>query len=45
VFQTGMSISQNISIAIFIGGVLLWAYLLSRRPAAMVWPGRLALAR
>jgi phosphatidylglycerol:prolipoprotein diacylglycerol transferase len=45
VFQTGMSISQNISIAIFVGGVLLWAYLLSRRPTSLVWPGRLAPAQ
>jgi phosphatidylglycerol:prolipoprotein diacylglycerol transferase len=47
VFNTGMSISQNISIAIFVGGILLWTYLLRRRPRGTAWgvpliAGRLA---
>jgi phosphatidylglycerol:prolipoprotein diacylglycerol transferase len=47
VFNTGMSISQNISIAIFVGGILLWTYLLRRRPRGSAWgvpvvAGRLA---
>jgi phosphatidylglycerol:prolipoprotein diacylglycerol transferase len=42
VFNTGMSISQNISIAIFLGGLLLWAYLFLRRPSQAVWPVTLA---
>ena len=44
VFNTGMSISQNISIAIFAGGILLWIYLFWSRPRASAWPQRLALA-
>lgn len=36
VFHTGLSISQNISIAIFAGGVLLWIYIL-RRPPGLAW--------
>lgn len=44
VFNTGMSISQNISIAIFLGGIALWAYLLWRRPQAPSWPAQAALA-
>ncbi len=42
VFNTGMKISQNISIAIFIGGLLLWAYLWTRRPRSIPWPAELA---
>ena len=43
VFNTGMSISQNISIAIFAGGICLWIYLLLvRRAGGLAWPGRLA---
>ena len=41
IFNTGMKISQNISIAIFIGGLLLWAYLLARRPKSIPWPREL----
>ena len=44
VFNTGMSISQNISIAIFAGGVCLWLYLFLRPSAACFWPGRVAVA-
>jgi membrane-associated protease RseP (regulator of RpoE activity) len=44
VFNTGMSISQNISIAIFLGGLCLWGYLLWRRPQAPSWPAQPALA-
>ena len=45
VFNTGMSISQNISIAIFAGGILLWIYLFWSCPHERAWPQRLALAR
>lgn len=38
VFNTTMSISQNISIAIFAGGVCLWIYLLTRPPRPAIWP-------
>jgi phosphatidylglycerol:prolipoprotein diacylglycerol transferase len=41
VFNTGMSISQNISIAIFAGGVMLWIYLFTR-PPGLAWPGVVA---
>ena len=44
VFHTGLSISQNISIAIFAAGIGLWIYLLRRRPLGCQWPGQLALA-
>jgi phosphatidylglycerol:prolipoprotein diacylglycerol transferase len=44
VFNTGMSISQNISIAIFLGGIALWAYLLWRRPRQPSWPAQPVLA-
>jgi phosphatidylglycerol:prolipoprotein diacylglycerol transferase len=44
VFNTGMSISQNISIAVFLGGLALWAYLYVRRPAAAAWPREAMLA-
>lgn len=37
VFGTGMSISQNISIGIFIGGLVLWAYILWIKPRAIAW--------
>jgi phosphatidylglycerol:prolipoprotein diacylglycerol transferase len=38
IFQTGMSISQNISIAIFLAGIGLWIYLLGWRPPGCAWP-------
>ena len=38
VFNTGMSISQNISLLIFAGGIGLWCYLLTR-PVGCAWPG------
>ncbi len=44
VFGTGMSISQNISIGIFLVGIILWAYLLWRKPPGIAWQPRLALA-
>jgi phosphatidylglycerol:prolipoprotein diacylglycerol transferase len=44
VFNTGMSISQNISLAIFVGGMALWAYLLWRRPRDAAWPTSWAVA-
>ncbi len=44
VFNTGLSISQNISVAIFVGGIFLWAYLLWRRPIGCAWSPRLAIA-
>jgi phosphatidylglycerol:prolipoprotein diacylglycerol transferase len=37
VFGTGMSISQNISIAIFALGVGLWIYLFWHRPQKLAW--------
>jgi phosphatidylglycerol---prolipoprotein diacylglyceryl transferase len=37
VFNTGMSISQNISILLFACGVALWWYV-SRQPRGIVWP-------
>jgi phosphatidylglycerol:prolipoprotein diacylglycerol transferase len=40
VFGTGMSISQNISIGIFLGGVALWIYLW-RKPPGIAWKQRL----
>lgn len=43
VFHTGLSISQNISIALFVAGIGLWIYLL-RRPAHMEWPAGMAVA-
>ncbi len=43
VFHTGLSISQNISIALFAAGIALWIYLL-RRPAGLQWPARMAMA-
>jgi phosphatidylglycerol:prolipoprotein diacylglycerol transferase len=43
VFGTGMSISQNISIAIFAAGVAIWLYLLWR-PKEVAWKPRVALA-
>lgn len=44
VFGTGMSISQNISIAIFALGVALWIYLFWSRPRPIVWQPRAAMA-
>ncbi|MEX0675491.1 MAG: prolipoprotein diacylglyceryl transferase family protein [Pirellulales bacterium] len=44
VFGTGMSISQNISIAVFAGGVALWIYLFWRRPKEIAWEPRPAMA-
>jgi phosphatidylglycerol:prolipoprotein diacylglycerol transferase len=41
VFGTGMSISQNISIGIFLGGIALWIYLL-RKPPGIAWQPRMA---
>jgi phosphatidylglycerol:prolipoprotein diacylglycerol transferase len=41
VFQTGLSISQNISVAILVGGLGLWAYLFCR-PRGLAWPRPLA---
>ena len=37
VFGTGLSISQNISLAVFVVGIGLWFYL-SKRPAHTAWP-------
>jgi phosphatidylglycerol:prolipoprotein diacylglycerol transferase len=37
VFNTGMSISQNISILLFACGLALWWYL-SKQPRRIVWP-------
>jgi len=37
VFGTGLSISQNISLAVFVAGIGLWFYLL-RQPPHVVWP-------
>jgi phosphatidylglycerol---prolipoprotein diacylglyceryl transferase len=44
VFGTGMSISQNISIAIFVLGVALWIYLFWSRPRQIAWQPRTAMA-
>jgi phosphatidylglycerol:prolipoprotein diacylglycerol transferase len=44
VFNTGLSISQNISLMIFAGGILLWGYLLWRRPVGCAWPAQLSVA-
>jgi phosphatidylglycerol:prolipoprotein diacylglycerol transferase len=44
VFQTGLSISQNISIGIFLGGICLWIYV-QRRPPGCLWPAPLVPAR
>ena len=43
VFHTGLSISQNISIVLFLAGIGLWFYLL-RRPAGCAWSPRWAMA-
>ncbi len=43
VFNTGMSISQNISLGIFAGGILLWIYLF-RRPRASAATSALGVA-
>jgi phosphatidylglycerol:prolipoprotein diacylglycerol transferase len=37
VFGTGLSISQNISLAVFVAGIGLWFYL-SKQPPHLVWP-------
>lgn len=44
VFGTGMSISQNISIAIFLIGIGLWIYLLGFKSPGIAWQRRLAAA-
>lgn len=44
VFGTGMSISQNISIALFALGVGLWIYLFWRRPKGIAWKSPVAMA-
>jgi phosphatidylglycerol:prolipoprotein diacylglycerol transferase len=44
VFHTGLSISQNISIGIFVGGVCLWLYLW-RRPPGCTWQAVVAPPR
>lgn len=41
VFGTGLSISQNISIALFVGAIALWGYL-ARRPRGVTWPSAVA---
>lgn len=38
VFGTGLSISQNISIALFVGAIALWMYVL-RQPKKLAWTG------
>lgn len=38
VFGTGLSISQNLSIVIFAGGVLLWIWLLKKPPGKLAYP-------
>jgi phosphatidylglycerol:prolipoprotein diacylglycerol transferase len=43
VFHTGLSISQNISIALFVAGIALWIYVL-RRPEGLRWGGSAAVA-
>jgi phosphatidylglycerol---prolipoprotein diacylglyceryl transferase len=45
VFGTGMSISQNISIGIFLVGVGLWIYLLWKKPPSIAWQPRMAIAQ
>jgi phosphatidylglycerol---prolipoprotein diacylglyceryl transferase len=44
VFGSGMSISQNISIAIFALGIGLWIYLFWRRPQPIAWEPRAVMA-
>ncbi len=44
VLNTGMSISQNISIGIFLIGVGLWIYLLGFKSPGIAWQRRLAVA-
>jgi phosphatidylglycerol---prolipoprotein diacylglyceryl transferase len=39
VFGTGLSISQNISVAVFVAGIGLWFYL-SKQPAKIAWPAK-----
>ncbi|MEX2092819.1 MAG: prolipoprotein diacylglyceryl transferase family protein, partial [Pirellulales bacterium] len=39
VFGTGLSISQNISLAVFVTGIGLWFYL-SKQPARVAWPAK-----
>jgi phosphatidylglycerol:prolipoprotein diacylglycerol transferase len=43
VFGTGLSISQNISLAVFVGAVGLWFYL-AHRPRQRAWDGGLRAA-
>jgi phosphatidylglycerol:prolipoprotein diacylglycerol transferase len=40
VFGTGLSISQNISVAVFVTGIGLWFYL-SKQPSRVAWPAKL----
>jgi phosphatidylglycerol:prolipoprotein diacylglycerol transferase len=44
VFGTGLSISQNISLAVFVAGIGLWFYL-SRQPPGVAWPTQDSAAR
>jgi len=39
VFGTGLSISQNISMAVFVTGIGLWFYL-SKQPSRVAWPAK-----
>ncbi len=39
VFDTGLSISQNISLAVFVTGIGLWFYL-SKQPSRVAWPAK-----
>ncbi len=39
VFGTGLSISQNLSLAVFVAGIGLWFYL-SKQPARVAWPAK-----
>jgi phosphatidylglycerol:prolipoprotein diacylglycerol transferase len=39
VFGTGLSISQNLSLAVFVAGIGLWVYLL-KQPSRVVWPAK-----
>ncbi|MBI2827148.1 MAG: prolipoprotein diacylglyceryl transferase [Planctomycetia bacterium] len=41
IFGTGLSISQNISLVIFVGAVILW-FRLARQPRGTAWPAKVA---